>query len=74
MLTLVSSVLLLSVVLVRWLKVPEYEHFERDFLRLRGERTARYRLAWLLSLLTLVLVSIGVVRIFITCGGRIDSC
>jgi hypothetical protein len=73
-LTLVSSVLLLTVVLVRWLKEPEYANFESDFFRLRDQRTVRYKLAWSLALITLLIVALGVSRIFISCGGRIDNC
>jgi hypothetical protein len=73
-LTLVSSFLLLSVVLVRWLREPDYANFERDFFQLRDQRTRRYRVAWGLSLVTLVIVAVGVYRIFIPCGGHIDHC
>jgi hypothetical protein len=73
-LTLTSSLLLLSVVLVRWLTEPEYAHFDQDFLRLRDQRTVRYKIAWLLSLVTVLIVGIGVYRIFVPCGGRIDNC
>jgi hypothetical protein len=73
-LTLASSMLLLSVVLVRWIGTAHVPHFEVDFLRLRDERTLRYRIAWLLSLTTLVIVSLGVLRIFAVCSGEIHGC